>query len=54
MKKIALLLLILLTSCGTLKKVDHQSDKYTSNNYIPKDFEDAEKWFDAMHNRKSN
>lgn len=49
MKKIALLLLILLTSCGTLKKVD-----YTSNNYIPKDFEDAEKWFDAMHNRKVN
>lgn len=49
MKKIALLLLILLTSCGTLKKVDH-----TSNNYIPKDFEDAEKWFDAMHNIKFN
>lgn len=51
MKKIALLLLILLTSCGTLKKVDQSSNKYISNNYVPKDFEDAEKWFDAMHSR---
>jgi hypothetical protein len=46
MKKIAILLLILTTSCASIKKIDINSD-----NYRPKDFDDAERWFDEMHKR---
>ena len=47
MKKIAFLLLILLTSCGSVKKVNH-------TNFPPKNFDEAEKWFDEMHKKNLN
>jgi hypothetical protein len=44
MKKIILLALIILASCSAPKNT-HVS----KNSYVPKDFDDAERWFDEMH-----
>ena len=45
MKKIILLTILVLTSCSAPKKIK------TSENKLPKNFDEAEKWFDEWHKR---
>lgn len=45
MRKLILLIVILLASCSTQKKIG------TPNYDVPKNFDEAEKWFDEWHKR---